>query len=84
MCAENNCQLSTVNFPRVAHTHYARIPRPVSYVRFLALVADSVRGMHVAINCKNVAREGRKSGKNGKKPCECSHVVIVVCRLPDG
>ena len=36
----------------MAHTHYARIPRPVSYVRFLALVADSVRGMHVAISRK--------------------------------
>ena len=50
MCAENNCQLSTVNFPRVAHTHYARIPRPMSYVRFSALVADSVHGMLVVIS----------------------------------
>ena len=59
MCAENNCQLSIVNFPRVALAHNARIPRPVSYVRFSALVANNVHCMLVVISRENVAREGR-------------------------
>ena len=58
MCAENNCLLSTVYLPRVAHAHYARIPRPVSYVRFF-----SPRGGRHARHARgdkprNVAREG--------------------------
>ena len=74
MSAENNCLLFT--FPRVAHTHNARIPRPVSYVRFFSPRG----GRHARHACgdkpRNVAREGRKVGGCGAKKRSLPEIFV--------